>query len=124
MSFSVFKENVMSFSAFNENIMGFSLSRKDRKYLSDNDLPIENNEEIYIISDHLHKDRKHQDHKIGLWFAFNSGINKSKVLLSYRKRNTSSPYKWVEQLKKSNLSTSSSTVFVYTEKIKKSRLFD
>ena len=79
----------------NENVAGFSLSRKERKYLSDNDFYINGN----VISDDLHKDRKHRDYQIGLWFAFNSGINKSKVLLSYRKRNTSSPQEWVEHLK-------------------------
>jgi len=83
----------------NGNIGGLSLSRKDRKYLSDNDLTIKNNGVVSVISDELHKDRKHQDYQIGLWYTFNNGFNKNKVLFSYRKRITSSPEPWVENLK-------------------------
>ena len=79
----------------NENVAGFSLSRKERKYLSDNDFYINGN----VISDDLHKDRKHQDYQIGAWYTFNNMSNKNKVLFSYRKRITSSPHDWVEDLK-------------------------
>ena len=79
----------------NKSVAGFSLSRKEREYLSDNDFYIDG----HVISDDLHKDRKHQDYQIGAWYTFNNMSNKNKVLFSYRKRITSSPHKWVEDLK-------------------------
>jgi len=83
----------------NENVAGFSLSKKERKYLSESIFPIDINGDVYFISDDLHKDRKHQDYQIGAWYTFDNGNNKNKILFSYRKRITSSPHKWVENLK-------------------------
>ena len=83
----------------NQNIAGFSISRKEREYLSESVFSIIYNGLPEEITDDLHVDRKHQDYQIGAWYTFNNGNNKNKILFSYRKRITSSPKPWVEDLK-------------------------
>ena len=96
----------------NENTLGFSLSRKQREYLSDNDFYIND----ILISDDLHKDRKHQDYQLGIWYTFKNEANKNKVLFAYRERITSSPHKWVESLK--SFSKYNFEYYIYFNKVK------
>ena len=79
----------------NKSILGFSLSKKQRKYLSNNDYFVGEN----VIVDELHKNRKHRDFVFNVWYTFINGNKKNKILVSYREKNTSSPFPWVEDLK-------------------------
>ena len=88
------------------NKMGFSINENLRKYSSS------------IIADQLHYDRNHIDRQISLWYSFNHGDkNKSKFIMKYRERNTSSDYSWVEDLK-----TFDKLIFEYVIYLRKKEL--
>jgi len=87
----------------NKKKIGFSINENLRQYSSD------------LIADQLHYDRNHIDRQISLWYSFNHGNkNKSKFIMKYRERNTSSDYSWVEDLK-----TFDKLVFEYVIFLKK-----
>ena len=48
-----------------------------------------------LEDDHLHNGRKHIDMKVSYWHK----LNTNKVTISFRKRQTYSPYQWVVDLK-------------------------
>ena len=98
-----------------KKVLGFSLSKKQRKYLSNNDYIVGNN----IIVDELHKYRKHRDFTFNVWYTFLNGNKKNKILLSYREKKTSSPFGWVEDLK--SFSKFNLGYTVYFNKIKLDR---
>lgn len=98
-----------------KNVLGFSLSKKQRKYLSNNDYFIGDN----TIVDELHKNRKHRDFTFNIWYTFLNGNKKNKILLSYREKKTSSPFGWVEDLK--SFSKFNLGYTVYFNKIKLDR---
>ena len=58
-----------------------------------------------ILDDKLHFQREHEDATISIWYK----INNHKFIVSYRTRNTSSPYQWVIDLK-----TFKRYIFTYT----------
>ena len=94
------------------NVLGFSFSRKNRKYLSNNDFEVGEN----IVVDQLHKDREHRDFMLSTWYVFNNNNRKNKILFSYREKITTSPYLWVKELK--SFSKFEFKYFVYFNKKK------
>ena len=72
----------------NKNKIGFSINENLRQYSSD------------LIADQLHYNRTHIDRQLSMWYSFfHLGNNKSKLMIKYRERNTSSDYSWVADLK-------------------------
>ena len=65
-----------------------------------------------LTSDHLHHNRSHIDMSISYWHK----INSNKVLISFRKRETYSPYQWVEDLKTFSRITITYTKYLNTIK--------
>jgi len=96
-----YKEYLMKFTysfPLEKDIIDFIIINKNRKYLSNNDLSIDDFN-TSIIVDELHKNRKHRDLSIQLSYRYKKQNYKNKIQLTYRKRTTRSPYKWVENLK-------------------------
>jgi len=96
----------------NDNVLGFSVAKKQRKYLSNNDYIVNG----VTIVDQLHKDRKHREFYLNIWLAFNNQNRKNKIQLSYRQKDTISPYSWVQDLK--SFSKFNLEYIVYFNKIK------
>jgi len=72
----------------NKKKIGFSINENLRQYSSD------------LIADQLHYNRTHIDRQLSMWYSFfHLGDNKSKLMIKYRERNTSSDYSWVADLK-------------------------
>ncbi len=85
------------------NKIGLSFNSNSRKYSSN------------IIQDQLHFNRTHIDYQISVWYSLlHDNKNKSKFLLKYRKRSTSSEYTWVD-----NLKTFDKIIFEYIIYLKK-----
>ena len=79
----------------NSNTIVINFNYKKSSYLSN----LNNTENGLTSIDELHKNRKHKDLILNVWYLFKYGGYKNKVSISFRNRSTKSPYRWVEDLK-------------------------